>query len=331
MATLSATNVTLLDWAKRLDPDGQVAAVAEILNETNEINQDIPWVEGNLPTGHRSTIRTGIPAPTWRKLYGGVQPTKSTTVQVTDNCGMLEAYAEVDMKLANLNGMAAAFMASETRPHIEGIAQELAETLFYGNEATEPEAFTGLAPRFNATTAQNADNLLRGGGSGSDNTSIWLVGWSPETVFGIFPKGSKAGLTVEDKGQVTVENVDGSNGRAEMYRMHFAQDCGLVVKDWRYVVRICNIDVSDLTKNAASGADLMDLMVQALELPPATNSVQWRWYCNRTIRSFLRRQMLNKSNVWLGMDEVAGKKVLTFGEVPVRRVDEIVNTEATVS
>jgi len=93
MATLASNNPTLLDLAKRLDPDGKIAAVAEILNETNEVLMDMTWLEGNLPTGHRTTIRSGIPVPTWRKLYGGVQPTKSTTVQVTDNTGMLEAYA----------------------------------------------------------------------------------------------------------------------------------------------------------------------------------------------------------------------------------------------
>ena len=99
MATLAVTNPTLLDLARVTDPDGSIAAVVEILNETNEVLADMSWVEGNLPTGHRTTVRTGIPTPTWRKLYGGVQPNKSTTVQVTDNTGMLEAYAEVDKAL----------------------------------------------------------------------------------------------------------------------------------------------------------------------------------------------------------------------------------------
>ena len=100
MAVLSVKNPTLMDLAKITDPDGKISAVVEILNETNEVLDDMTWVEGNLPTGHRTTIRSGIPAPTWRKMYGGVQPTKSTTVQVTDNVGNLEAYAEIDKDLA---------------------------------------------------------------------------------------------------------------------------------------------------------------------------------------------------------------------------------------
>ena len=144
MAVLAANNPTLLDLAKRTDPDGRISAVVEILNETNEVLDDMTWQEGNLPTGNRTTIRSGIPTPTWRKLYGGVQPTKSTTVQVTDNVGMLEAYAEIDKALADLNGNTAAFRLSEERPHIEGMNQEIVSTLFYGNEGTEPEAFFPL-------------------------------------------------------------------------------------------------------------------------------------------------------------------------------------------
>ena len=153
MATLSTIHPTLLDVTKRLDPDGKVDAIAEILTQTNEVLEDMVWVEGNLPTGHRTTIRTGLPSPTWRKLYGGVQPTKSTTAQITDSTGMLEAYAEVDKALADLNGNSAAFRLSEDRAHIEGMNQEMSSTLFYGNEGTEPEAFTGFAPRFNDLSA----------------------------------------------------------------------------------------------------------------------------------------------------------------------------------
>jgi len=186
----------LLDLAKVTDPDGKIATVVEILNETNEILDDMTWMEGNLPTGHRTTMRTGIPAPTWRKLYGGVQPNKSTSATVTDNTGMLEAFSEVDKALADLNGNTGAFRLQEDRAHIEGMNQEVADTLFYGNEATEPEAFTGLAPRFNSLSAENADNIINEGDS-SNLQSIWMVVWGPNTIHGIVPKGSTAGLSVK--------------------------------------------------------------------------------------------------------------------------------------
>ncbi len=333
MSVLATANPTLIDLAKRLDPDGSVAQIVEIMNQTNEVLDDIGFMEGNLPTGHRSSIRTGIPEPTYRKLYGGVQPTKSTTVQVTDNCGMLEDYAETDKALADLNGNTAAFRLSEERAHIEGMAQKFARTLFYGNEGTLPESFTGFSPRFNnrnPSIAASGDNVIDGGGSGSTNASIWLAVWSPQSAYGIYPKGSKAGLQMTDKGQVTIENVDGNGGRMEAYRSHYKWDHGLTVRDWRFIVRICNIDVTALKKDAATGADVVDLMTQALELVPSLTVGRPVFYCNRTIRSILRRQIKNAKNMNLSLDTVAGKKVLHFDEVPVRRVDALLNTEATV-
>jgi hypothetical protein len=333
MSTLAVTHPTLLDITKRLDPDGKIDTIAEILTQTNEVLDDMVWIEGNLPTGHRTTIRSGLPAPTWRKLYGGVQPTKSTTVQVTDTVGMLEAYAEVDQALADLNGNSAAFRLSEDRAHIEGMNQEFASTLFYGAEANEPEAFTGFGPRFNSKSALNAENVLTSAANpdGNDNTSIYLVVWGPNTVHGIYPKGSRAGLDMQDKGQVTIENVDGNGGRMEAYRTHYRWDCGLSVRDWRYVVRI-NIDQEDLVKNAASGPDLIDLMTQAVELIPSLSMGRPAFYANRTVRSFLRRQIANKvAASTLTIEQVAGKHVTMFDGIPFRRCDAITNTEAGVA
>lgn len=331
MAVLSAIHPTLLDVTKRLDPNGKIDAIAEILNETNPILEDMVWIEGNLPTGHRTTVRTGLPTPTWRKLYGGVQPTKSTTIQITDSTGMLEAYAEVDKALADLNGNTASFRLSEDRAHIEGMNQEIAQTIIYGNEGTEPEAFTGLAPRFNSLSAQNGQNIVQNTGiDGSDNASMWLVVWGANTVHGIYPKGSKAGLSVEDKGQVTIENVDGNGGRMEAYRTHYRWDAGLTVRDWRYIVRI-QYDQENLTKDAATGPDLTDLLADAIERIPALSMGRPVIYANRRALSFLRRQTAAKvGNSTLTMDQVGGKKVTHFDGIPVRRLDALTNSEAAV-
>ncbi len=329
MPLLNATHPTLLDVAKRLDPDGKVAKVVEILNQTNEILDDCVWIEANDVTSHLTTIRTGLPTPTWRKLYGGVQPSKSTTAQVTDSCGMLEAYAEVDKALADLNGNAAAFRLSEDRAFIEAMSQEMAQTLFYGNEGTEPGAFTGWAPRYNSLSAQNADNIIDAGGTGTDNTSIWLIVWGPNTCHGIYPKGSTGGVRMRDLGEVTVENVDGSQGRAQMYRSHYRWDCGLTVRDWRYAVRIANVDVSDLN-TVSNTTNIINWMIQAAERIPSLSAGRATFYCNRNIREKLRLGILNRVASNLTFETVAGKRVLTFDEIPVQRTDAILNNEARV-
>jgi hypothetical protein len=332
MATLAVTNPTLADLAKVTDPDGSIADVVEILNATNEILDDMTWMEGNLTTGNRSSIRSGLPAPTWRKLYGGVQPTKSRAVQVTDNCGMMEDYSEVDAALVGMAGNPAAFRLQEDRPHIEGMNQEFAATLFYGDESTAPEEFTGLAPRYNSLSAENGDNIIAGGGSGSDNASIWLICWSPNTIHGIIPKGSKAGIQQRDLGEVTIEDADGSNGRMQAYRSHYRWDVGLTVRDWRYAVRIANIDRSALVVSAATGADLNDLMHQALTELPSQSVGRCAWYMDKSILSMLRRQTASAvSSSTLTTDVVGGTWQTSWSGVPIKRCDALRGDEATVS
>lgn len=330
MPALSANNPTLLDVSKRLDPNGKIDSIVELMTAQNPVLEDMSWVEGNLATGHKTTVRTGLPTPTWRKLYGGVQPGKSTTAQVTDSCGMLEAYAEVDKALADLNGNSAAFRLSEDAAHIEGMAQEQAQTLFYGNEGTEPEAFTGLAPRYNSLSAQNADNIIDAfSGSGGDLTSIWLCVWGPQTGFGIYPKGSQGGLQMTDKGQVTIENVDGNQGRMEGYRTHYRWDAGLSIRDWRYFVRIANIDVSELN-TPANTVNMIRWMIQAGERIPQMGKGRACFYMNRNLREKLRLGILERVSSNLTWETVSGKRVMTFDDIPVRRTDALINTETRV-
>jgi hypothetical protein len=336
MSTLATTHPTLLDVATRADPDGKIAKVVEILNQTNEVLEDAVWVEGNLPTGHKTTVRTGIPAPTWRKLNYGVVPTKSTSAQVTDTIGNLEAYAEVDKDLADLNGNTDAFRLSEDKAFIEGMNQEMTQTLFYGNDLVDEAEFTGLSARYNSLSAQSADNIVQQASTdGSDNSSIWLVVWSPETVHMIYPKGLPTGLQVTDKGQVTLEAAPGGpgGGRMEAYRTHYKWGGGLSVRDWRYVVRI-QYNQEDLVKDAATGPDLIDLMTDAVERLPTGGASMGRpaFYMNRRTRTFLRKQITSAvKQSSLTMDTVAGKRVLAFDDIPVRRVDQLLTTETAIA
>lgn len=331
-ATLSTGALTLIDWAKRLDPDGKVPVIVELLSQSNEILEDMLFREGNLPTGHRTTIRTGLPTVYWRMLNQGVPPSKSQTAQVDENAGMLEAWSEVDKDLALLNGNTGAFRMSEAKAFIEAMNQEFAQTLIYGNAGISTEEFTGLAPRYSTISgAANADNIIDAGGTGSDNTSIWLVAWGEETVHGIFPKGSKAGIIHEDFGEVTIEVTAGIAGnRMRALQERYQWKGGLVVKDWRYVVRVCNIDVSDL--DGGSPADIVTYMERADEIIP-NNLGKRVFYMNRRVRARLRqfaRLQVGKGG-GLTFDNYDGKgPILMFGDVPIRRVDRILNTEARV-
>ena len=127
---MSDVYVTLQDIARREDPNGKIDKIVEMLTQTNEVLQDMHWQEGNLTTGHKTTIRTGLPDVAWRLLNYGVKDSKSTPAQITDTCGMLEGYAEIDKKLADLNGNTAEFRLSEDRAFLESMNQEFTRALF---------------------------------------------------------------------------------------------------------------------------------------------------------------------------------------------------------
>lgn len=343
MTTLSTSNLTLADWAKRTDPDGRIPIIAELLSQSNEILEDCVFKEGNLPTGERVVVRTGLPAVYWRALNQGIPSSKSTTAQVDEAAGILEARSEVDKDLAMLNGNTAQFRLSEDTAFLEAMNQTQATTLFYGNPATDPKTFLGLAPRYSdigVGSPQNAQNILSAGGSdATSNTSIYLVVWGDQTVYCHFPKGSKAGLIHEDLGEQTVYNSDGT--RLQAYATRYQWKNGLVVKDWRYVVRICNIDVDDLvaqsgTQAASAATNIIKLMARSLYRIPNMSMGRAAFYMNRTVHSGLSIAALDKSQYVLKINEGLSQfgmpySWLSFLGVPLRRVDAIVNTEAVVA
>lgn len=342
MAVLSTSNLTLADWAKRTDPDGRVPVIAELLSQSNEILEDCVFKEGNLPTGERVVIRTGLPAVYWRALNQGIPNSKSTTAQVDEACGILEARSEVDKDLAMLNGNTAQFRLSEDVAFLEAMNQTQATTLFYGNPAIEPKSFLGLAARYSTTPGGSGvgQNIIDGGGSGTDNTSVYLVVWGDNTVYCPFPKGSTAGLMHEDLGEQTVYTDSGAN-RMQAYATRYQWKNGLVVKDWRYVVRIANIDASDManassTQASNAATQLIKLMTRALYRIPNMAMGRAAFYMNRTVHGGLSIQAMDRAQNVLSVQQGLSQfgtpySWLSFLGVPCRRVDALINAEARLT
>lgn len=333
---LSQAFPTIVDLANYMAPDGSIADVVELLRQSNPMLDTMSWMEGNLTTGHQTTQRTGLPPVTWRSINTGVTPGKSSSMKVTDECGMLEAYTIVDKALADLGGNTAAFRLQEERAYIAALSNEMQRVLVYGNSGVLPDSFTGIIARFNAISgATNATNIIAGTGASTDNASILLVYWGPNTATGIVPKGSKAGLQVTDKGLTTIQVTGAVAGSySEAYQTHYRWDAGLSVRNWQGIVRVCNIKKGTLTKNAATGDDLSDLMYQALEAVPPWVAGMGKpaWYMSRNTLSFLRRQMLNKTAAsTLEWQDVGGVHTEAFHGIPIGRVDAMAADEALVS
>ena len=332
MATVGNTYLTLADVFKRTDGDKQIASVIELLAQDNPILQDMIVKEANDGTTHLTTVRTGIPEATWRMLYQGVQPTKSTTAQVRDATGMAEAWSEIDEKLVRMTQDPAGLRLSEAQAFLEGLNQAVATSLFYGDQATSPAKFTGLAPRFNKiATSGSGAQIVDAGGTGSDNTSIWFVVWGENTVHGLYPKGSKAGISREDKGVQTKQLADGSV--YDVVREKFQWDVGLSVRDYRYVTRIANIDVSAVQDGTLN---LYTFMRKAFYRLKQRRVIGGRAaiYLNSDMLEALDALATNSGTtdnfVRLSRKEIEGEEVLTYRGIPLRESDALLNTEARV-
>lgn len=326
---LSGTVFSLADLAKRMDPDGSPARIIELLTKQNNVLQDVMWMEANNKTGHVTTQRTGLPDVYYRLINQGVANSKSTTAQITEGTSILEARSQLDVKLAEFSKNPAALRLSESQPFLEAMKQKTVTTLFYGNSSVNPEQFNGLAIRYSSLGAGNGENIIDAGGANSVNTSIWLVVWGENTLAGIYPEGTSAGLKHEDLG--IQDAFDSSDRRFRAYMDRYEWCAGIALKDWQYVVRIANIDKTKLVTES-SAADLIKSMLKAYARIPDVNAGKAAFYMNRTVFQMLAIQRAAAVSTGGGVtwDNVDGKFVPSFMGIPIRIVDGLLLNETRV-
>lgn len=334
MATIGVNYPTLADLTKQLGPDHKLTRAINLMTQRNEIIKRFPMIQANGKTGHLASVLVGLPTPAWRKLNGGTVPSTDSHAQILETCSMLESVQQTDKRLAKLSGNEAEYRMGKARSHLEALAQEAATVTFYGDKST-PEKPLGLAPRFNALSgAENSQNVINGGGSGSDNASIWLLGLSDQTLTGIYPEGSTGGISHTPKDDHIVQNAGGVTGAVmEAFLDIWKWDFGIAVLDWRWIVRICNIDISNLVSKS-SAADLIELMINALyRLPEGEGAVNPVFCMNRTVLRMLDVQRRDDviTGGGLTFDNVDGKRQPSFRGVPILVTDALTNAEATVS
>lgn len=339
MAVLESKYPTLLDVSTRKDPDGTLATSAALLTEKNPILQDMPWAEGNREDGTVHTGDSALAAAAFKKINAGTAETKSSTTQYTDSIGVITGVATVDAYLAEKTGNVAKFRADEEARRLEGMNQELASTIFYGNVTTIPEEFTGIAPRYAAYgSVPRTSHCFNAGGTGSDNTSIYLVGWGLQTVYGLYGKNGMAGLQRQEFGKIST--LDSSSNPWTVYRAEYNWECGLAVKDYRYIVRIANIDVSDLYTagdSTETSPNIEKYMIWAKNLLPNLSGIRPVFYAHPDVLAMFETKIYNKANLALTFKDVTdGNGVVhegtaTFLGIPIRACEKIVLTETLLT
>lgn len=332
MATLGLQYPTLADAKAGLDPKGNVAPVAEILHKTNDFWDDVVLVEGNLTTGHQSVQRLTLPTSRATPLTGGSRISKSTKNQIVDPAALFTTSSAVNKRLADIQNDKAAYLLSEATAHLESMNQAAIEAAFLGNYQADPDTINGLAYRTRTLGTQ----VITGGGSDTDMSSIYLVGWAPNKVYMHYPKNTKVGLQTLDLGEVARVVNDGTYDEVFVdYITNFEWYLGLTVQDPRYVVRIPNIDISALktTGDATdTSANLQKLMTRAISLLPSLSDCKPVFYMNNTVKTYLELQLENKANMFLQYKDLYQRQgILTYKGVPIRRVDALLETETAIS
>lgn len=338
MATLTNSVHTMFEWGQGIDPKGKVAHTIKMLAETNDMDMEMLVKEGNLPTGEQTTIQTGLPTAYYVGINQGVPSSTQTKVQVTEHAAILSTRSTVDKNEATLNGNINAYRMDSAAAHVASMGNQSADTMINGS-AANPKEFVGFLARYNDLSAANAVNILDAGGTGSDNMSILFVGWGAQSVHAVFPKGSPAGLDHEDLGLIDADDDNGDPYRA--YADVWTLKRGLVVKDWRYVARIANIDKSDLagqvnTQAPTASTAVIKMMARAIDRFPSLTAVKTVFYVNRTIASLLRVAAMDKSASAVTIEDGLNQfgdtiKTMKFLGHPVRIVDALGEAEAQVT
>ena len=348
MATGTGALPTLFDLTSRMNGKEDLIQVVEMLSQSNDVLKVLPMKEATEIGGHEFGFRTSIPAGTWRQYNMGVPYGKSTSAKARVGLGSLHGYSLIDKEMADDSGDAVGFRESEDAAWLEGMGQTLVQCFWYGNTVQTPAEYMGLAPFYNTVNtanAQNAASVIDCGGTGTSNASLWLLGLGDRTIFGLYPRGSDAGLHHEDKGDV-IPATDALGNRFEAYTSHYSARMGLCPMDWRYGVRAANIDTTNAGLAGPNAIDIFATMAQMVmftptgtqqtsgitssDAPRGDPSVKFSFFCNRTVRHWMDIQSFRDRNVLLDVKDFAGQAVQAYRGVPVRISDQLLNTEARV-
>ena len=327
MAVLSITDqLTSLEVAKRTEGFSEDSRrIIEELNQHNELLIDAPLVEANEGTVHSTLVRTAIPHGEHRGYNQGVGKASSQTKTIKDVISNIEIYSEVDAQMIDNSQHGQDVLMSEQIAFIEGLSQDMADDLMYGNHEADERETNGFATRYNSTQSGASKNCISLGGTGNALTSIYLIKWAIDKAHLIYPKGSKnAGVEYKFLGEQTCDAPNG--GKYQAIRAHYRVARGLAIRNSMSVIRLCNID---LTANGI-GDKIAEYVVKNMgNLARGGGTVSIA--CNAEVKGILNWAANQKSNVIYPAEDPWGNSVLKIGQARIRECPSILLTESAVS
>ena len=297
----------------------------EYLGMVNGLAKDLPiigdsiFTEANDQTCHHHTKTAILPTASRRGLGEGITPTRLVTAPVTEHMSRIEDHVNIDEFELELTGDLRQYRYDEDEAHLEGMKQRIDLDYWYGSHAVDIRSVDGLAARFNKL----AVNVLDNGGDSATLTSFWFLGHNKKGVFLVYPKNAKnLGIQRNDKGLILIRD-SATNKQLFKWVTQFVFNFGVVVRDDRYVQRVCNIE----TVGAENNLDINKL-IEAYENLPTTDGVVA--YCNAKVKVQLDIAAKDQHNVVHTEKDPFGKPQLYFYDVPVKK-DGSITDEDTIA
>ena len=313
MANLGLSDVLVRSENKTLLP------IFNRLRQRNDIMSHLQWKEASHKTYHRFLHRSSEPSGSFVALGEGISGSRSEVGVVIEPMGVLNDLSEIPEDIVRVSQNPQQFRFDEDVAFLDGLAKKLVASIFYGSQASDPNAFNGLSTRYNLDSKFNVKDS---GGSGT--MSAWIIQHSADDgVAVIYPAGShSAGITMRDRGMQYVDQSASNNARVFSVFTEFEFAMGLAVMDHRAALRYANIDTSS---NTFTLTEFIDLCKEAWDLSTT------RAYVNRTVWGQVQAAALAQSgnSITYPEDSLGRQATAIFG-MPFHMVEQL-GSESTVS
>lgn len=324
MATLTASDrITALEVANRDQVSDDARRIIEQMAVTNEILLDAPAVQANDKVVNTSVVRTAVPHGTHRIYNQGVLMAASQTKVIHDVVCQTAIYSKVDASLVDNSDNPQSFLMNECAAFIQGMGDDQADDIVYGNHTADKSNMDGFAirrPKLDGTLC-----IGMGGSSAGAMSSVYLVKWGQATCHYIYPRGSKTiGVMRTDKGVQTVDD-DVNGGQFEAYVNYFQCDYGLAVRNEKSIVRLCNIDTSTIDAKTL----IMQILKAKRNLCKGDGTIAI--YANSTILGLMDAATVEKDNVVYNAEDPWGRELTKIRDMRLRQVDALLDTEDVVT
>jgi hypothetical protein len=349
-----ATDVGLLGYStftdivqnySSLDAAAKFVMPKRVLDRMTPLVRMLPMKASNNILSNIAVRSDSLPVASTRLWNQGIKATAAKNVPLNDPIAMFEDYSEVDKDLWEIQNDPNMWRADQDMNHVEGLFQLMESTLFYGSLSQNPGGFNGLATRFNNLESYpNGDqswvpNVWNGGASTGSVTSAWMLEMSDDSLYGIYPANTAAGLSVRDLGEVTKElsaatGASGNNYMYQVLRSMLRWYMGMQVSDERCVQRICNINPTALSANNFDE----NIFIQAKNwLPRGGEGSGTVILVNRALKTQIDiRAVSQKINTYFTPPsndtmDVFGKAVTRFQNIPIYVAEKILSTETVLT